>query len=298
MPTVLYCQNLNPIQHSDKNELHQIGSGFWNVRGRFKILAKLVDIETHMSFIQLHSGKFLVIDTIELNDKLRQEINHLTDNGDKIEAVLGTHPFHTLSFPAFYESYPNAAYYGTPRHLRRLTHIPWIGNLHDCDVRKKWEPDVELRFPAGAEFINPQPESSNHFSSVFVYHRASATLHVDDTIIYAEKSNFLLKLFGYKDGTMAFHPSIKNVGLHPTSDAPYLFRDWMRDMLNDWPFENICCAHMGVKKGGAHRDVFTLLVKAERLFGKLSERNRKRNPEGELPTGNHHTMNILEDECG
>ncbi|CAF4418165.1 unnamed protein product [Rotaria magnacalcarata] len=202
-----------------------------------------------MSFIQLHSGKFLVIDTIELNDKLRQEINHLTDNGDKIEAVIGTHPFHTLSFPAFYESYPNAAYYGTPRHLRRLTHIPWIGNLHDCDVRKKWEPDVELRFPAGAEFINPQPESSNHFSSVFVYHRASATLHVDDTIIYAEKSNFLLKLFGYKDG-------------------------------------------------GAHRDVFTLLVKAERLFGKLSERNRKRNPEGELPTGNHHTMNILEDECG
>ncbi|CAF1050324.1 unnamed protein product [Rotaria magnacalcarata] len=261
MPSFVSCQSLNPIQNSDKNELHQIGSGFWNVRGRFKILAKLVDIETHMSFIQLHNGKFLVIDTIELNDKLRQEINHLTDNGDKIEAVIGTHPFHTLSFPAFYESYPNAVYYGTPRHLRRLTHIPWIGNLHDCDVRKKWEPDVELRIPA-------------------------------------DKPNFLLKLFGYKDGTMAFHPSIKNVGLHPTSDAPYLFRDWMRNMLNDWPFENICCAHMGVKKGGAHRDVFTLLVKAEFLFAKLSKRNRKQNPEGELATSNHHTMNILEDECG
>ncbi|CAF1373464.1 unnamed protein product, partial [Rotaria magnacalcarata] len=88
MLTALYCQNLNPIQNSDKNELHQIGSGFLNVRGRFKILAKLVDIETHMSFIQLHNAKFLVIDTIELNDKLRQEINHLTDNGDKIEAVI------------------------------------------------------------------------------------------------------------------------------------------------------------------------------------------------------------------
>ncbi|CAF2103303.1 unnamed protein product [Rotaria magnacalcarata] len=175
MPSFVSCQSLNPIQNSDKNELHQIGSGFWNVRGRFKILAKLVDIETHMSFIQLHNGKFLVIDTIELNDKLRQEINHLTDNGDKIEA---------------------------------------------------------------------------------------------------------------------------NVGLHPTSDAPYLFRDWMRNMLNDWPFENICCVHMGVKKGGAHRDVFTLLVKAEFLFAKLSKRNRKQNPEGELATSNHHTMNILEDECG
>jgi len=85
----------------------------------------------------------------------------------------------------------------------------------------------------GGEFINPQPESSNHFISVFVYHRLSGTLHVNDTIIYADKPSFLLKLFGYKDGSMAFHPSIKTVGLHPTADAPYLFRDWMHNMLND-----------------------------------------------------------------
>lgn len=149
MPTRVLCQNLNPFQNTDKTGFHQIGPGFWNVRGHFKVLAKLVDIETHMSFIQLHNGNFLVIDTIELNDHLRQEINHLTDNGTKIEAVIGTHPFHTLSFPAFYESYPNAAYYGTPRHLRRLTQIPWVGTLNDCDVRKTWEPDVELRIPAG-----------------------------------------------------------------------------------------------------------------------------------------------------
>jgi hypothetical protein len=97
---------------------------------------------------------------------------------------------------------------------------------------------------------------------------------------------------------MAFHPSIKSVGLHPTSDAPYLFRDWMRNMLDDWPFENICCAHMGVKIGGAHADVVTLLDRAEHLFTKLSEKNRKKNPEGDLPTGNYHNMNIIEDECG
>jgi hypothetical protein len=141
--------NLTPIQNVVKNELYKIGAGFWNVRSRFRVLAKLIDIETQMSFIELYNGNFLVIDTVELNDHLRQEINHLTDNGNKIEAVIGTHPFHTLSFPTFYESYPNAAYYGTPRHLRRLTQIPWIGSLDDCSVRKKWEPDVELRIPAG-----------------------------------------------------------------------------------------------------------------------------------------------------
>jgi hypothetical protein len=131
------------------DEFYQVGSNFWNIRGRFKILAKLIDIETHMSFIQLQNGNFLVVDTVELDDRLRQEINHLTDNGNKIEAVIGVHPFHTLSFQNFYESYPNAAYYGTPRHLRRLTKIPWAGRLDDCNVRNKWEPDVQLRIPAG-----------------------------------------------------------------------------------------------------------------------------------------------------
>jgi hypothetical protein len=157
---------------------------------------------------------------------------------------------------------------------------------------------MERFFLSGAEFVNPQPESSNHFSSVFVYHPSSATLHVDDTIIYTDKPGFLLKLFGFKTGSMAFHPSIKSVGLYRTSDAPYVFRDWMRKMLHDWPFENICCSHMGVKIGGAHADVVTLLDRTERLFAKLSEKNLRRNPAGDLPVGNHQDMNIIGDECG
>ena len=288
----------NSISALEKNELYQIGRDFWNVRGHFKILAKLVDIETQMSIIRLPNGRFLVVDTVEMNDQLRQEINHLTNNGEKIEAVLGTHPFHTLAFPAFYQSYPNAHYYGTPRHLRRLTDIPWKGSLDDCHVRKLWEPQVELRIPAGAEFVDPQPESSNHFISVFVFHRPSATLHVDDTIVYAEKPSFLLKLFGFKDGAMAFHPSIKSHGLYPTADAPFLFRDWMRDVLRDWPFDNLCCAHLGVKRGGAHADVQTLLDKAQPLFDKLAEKNRKRNPDGQILASAHPMGNVQGDECG
>ena len=97
---------------------------------------------------------------------------------------------------------------------------------------------------------------------------------------------------------MAFHPSIKTVGLYPTSDAPHAFRDWMRTLLHDWPFENICCAHIGVKIGGAHADVTRLLDRAERLFAKLSKKNRRRNPDGDIPVNNHYNMNAFEDECG
>jgi hypothetical protein len=50
--------------------------------------------------------------------------------------------------------------------------------------------------------------------------------------------------------------------------------------------------------GGAHADVTALLEKAEPLFAKLSEKNRKKNPGGELPPGNHPNMNVSGDECG
>jgi hypothetical protein len=153
-------------------------------------------------------------------------------------------------------------------------------------------------FNTGAEFVNPLPEASNHFVSVFVFHRPSRTLHVDDTIIYGDRPGFLMKLIGFKHGSMAFQPSIKGPGLYPTVEAPYEFRDWMKTMLKDWPFDNICCAHSGVKTGGAHEQVVELVHNAEPLFKKLSEKNRKKNPDKEIPAGNHPNMNVSGDECG
>lgn len=131
-----------------KNELHLIGPCFWNVRSHFKYM-QLIDTETQMSIIQLSNGKFLIIDTVPMDHHLRQKLDYLTDNGNNIEAVIGAHPFHTSSFLAFYEAYPKAAYYGTPRHIRRFAKIPWMGDLNDSHIRKIWEPDVEMRVPAG-----------------------------------------------------------------------------------------------------------------------------------------------------
>jgi hypothetical protein len=69
-------------------------------------------------------------------------------------------------------------------------------------------------------------------------------------------------------------------------------------MLNDWPFDNICCAHSGVKIGGAHEQVVLLVNTAERLFNKLSKKNRKKNRDNESPDGNQPNMNVTGDECG
>jgi len=107
-----------------------------------------------MSVIRLPSEKYLVVDTIPLTEEIRRELDDLTANGSLIEAVLATHPFHTLAFPAFYKAYPNVAYYGTPRHLRNLSDIPWAGDLNECETRNKWAPHVEMRIPAGKRSLS------------------------------------------------------------------------------------------------------------------------------------------------
>jgi len=182
-----------------------------------------------MNFIRLNSGKFLVLDTIALNGTLINEINVLTRNGTLIEAVLGTHPFHTLFFPAFYKQYPNTKYYGTPRHLRVVKGVQWTGSLYDCNNRVLW-PEIRMRIPRGAEFVNPQPEDTNHFSGIHVFHPTSGILHVDDT------ESILFDV-------MTFHPSILTVGLYHIPEGPVAFNGFIKGILNDWKFTVICVAH-------------------------------------------------------
>jgi hypothetical protein len=102
-----------------------------------------------MSLIRLSNDKYLVVDTVPLTDSIKTFIDQTTENGTKIEAVLATHPFHTLAFPPFFQAYPNVPYFGTPRHLRIQPQIPWAGNLNDCATRNKWSPEVEMRIPDG-----------------------------------------------------------------------------------------------------------------------------------------------------
>jgi len=234
-----------------------IGPGFWNVRSSF--ILDGIDIGTHMSLIQLQSGKFVIVDTVEVDDELKSEIDKLTNNGTLMVAVIATHPFHTTYFPAFYQLYPKVPYYGTPRHLRIEPQLPWAGSLYDCDNRQRWLPEIHMRIARGSEFENPQPESSNHFSGIHVFHPASKTIHVDDTVIIDEPF----------DGDMLFHPSITGVGLYHIPESPTAFRDWVQKYINEWDFDNICAAHNGNKLGGAKVQLQTLLGNSQILFEAL-----------------------------
>lgn len=275
--------------------LVEIGPGFWNIRGSYKILVGLIELGTHMSIAQLPNGKFLIIDAIPLTPQIKSEIDQLTENGAKIEAVLTTHPFHTLAIPGLFSNYPNPPYYGCPRHIKRFPEIQWAGDLNDCKVRSKWNPDVDIRVPHGAEFVAPLPEKSNHFCCAFVYHKQSRTVHVDDTIMYCHKPGHLLKFAGFKEGTMMFHPSIKWAGLLPNREAPFAFRDWMKSILADWDFDNLCTAHLGNKVGGAKAQVEDLVQKAEPLFQKLTT---KREDPRYAPHEEAHSHNVDGNECG
>jgi len=233
-----------------------IGPGFWNVRGSFIIDG--IDIGCQMSIVKLSNGKFLIMDTIELDASLKAEFDAFTNNGSQISAVIATHPFHTVYFPAFYLAYPNAMYYGTPRHLRIEPQIKWSGNIYDCQTRTQW-PEVEMRIPLGSEFVAPQPEDSNHFSGVHIYHAASKTVHVDDTVNYEVNT-----------GIMAFHPSLFTVGLYHIGDAPFTFRNWTQKYVRDWDFDNICSAHDGNKLGGAKDELKFVLFLMESTFKDLT----------------------------
>ncbi|KAJ3094853.1 hypothetical protein HDU97_007525 [Phlyctochytrium planicorne] len=253
------------------SRIQEIGPGYFNIRAPFKFLFGLVDIGTQMSLIRLKSGKFLAIDTVELTPSLKDEIDKLTDNGSLIEAVIGTHPYHTLYFPGFYEKYPNTKYYGTPRHLRIFPDIPWAGDVNEESVRKLWEPEVEMRIPDGAEFVNPLPERTNHFSNVFVFHKASRTIHVDDTIMYFKDPGMALRMAGFSDGRMDFHRSITGPGLLPTPDAPQKFQCWVAKLIHDWDFDNISSAHNGCKIGGAKKQLQDTLDGWEERLANLSK---------------------------
>lgn len=180
---------------------------------------------------------YVAIDAAELTKDAKAELDELTANGDKLVASLHTHPFHTMAIPAFHAAYPateKRRYIGCPRHLRKITkdaagaEIKWSASFEDPAVLDSFSPDLEMRIPEGAEFVDPQPPSKNHFSNVFVFHPMSKTLTQDDTVLYFRDSSFVLKAVGKKQNTMEFHNTLTSVGLYKTKEAPLKFMAWFR----------------------------------------------------------------------
>ncbi|PRP82259.1 hypothetical protein PROFUN_06271 [Planoprotostelium fungivorum] len=261
-----------------------VGPHFWNIRTDYKVMLVL-NVGTQMSLIRLESGRFLIIDAAPLTNDLLAEINTLTSNGTLIDAILHTHPFHSDYIEELSKHYPNAALYGAPRHLKKFPSLQWTGRIDDPTVLNKWAPEVEMRIPAGSEFV--EPAESNHFNSVWVFHRQSRTLHVDDTIMYLSDPPILAKLL-VKAG-MSFHPTLKHGGLHETKEAPLQFRDFVKGVIADWDFDNLCAAHSQSKIGGAKNELIELLAESESVFLELSEKYAKKET-------SHHPWQVEVDE--
>jgi hypothetical protein len=222
-----------------------VADGFWNIRGSFKI-AGLIDIGTQASLVRRAGGGFVMLDSYTLADGLAEQVDELTGGPGNVEAVLNLHPFHTVHVRAIHERYPQARHYGTARHLARFPDLAWEQErCEDETMHALFRGDLEFSVPRGVDFISDNEHL--HFSSVLAQHRASRTIHVDDTIMYV-RLPWIARLIGIPDAT-AFHPTLARV-LERRAGAAQDFREWANALADRWSdAENLCAAHTSALLG-------------------------------------------------
>merc|ERR1712238_347459 len=121
---------------------------------------------------------------------------------------------------------------------------------------------------------DPQPPKANHFSNVFVFHRASKCVHNDDTFMFVEDLKRFGKLVGgllwlerFKKNTLILHPSYKKALVDPAA-----FVSWIKCLLDKWDFEHLCTAHNGNCFGVAKQQIRELMEKKDKELTTLAVR--------------------------
>jgi hypothetical protein len=232
-----------------KHRIIQVADDFWNIRGSFKI-GGVVDVGTHVSLVRRGSGKFVFLDAYTLDDSVAHEVRELTNGGADIEAILNLHPFHTIHVRSMHEGFRNAKLYGTARHVSRFPELPWQPQLTESDeLQAMFGGDFDFSVPRGVDFISSN--ENVHFSSVLALHRASQTIHVDDTLMYVTLPK-VARLFGHAD-LLSFHPTLaKALEKRPRASAD--FRHWAEDLAARWrDARNLCAAHTAALTADGNR---------------------------------------------
>lgn len=226
--------------------LTEIGAGFWRVSGDFK-LGGIVNLGTQASLVRLADGNFVFLDSYTLPDAVKTEVDILTDNGRKLTAILNLHPFHTLHCEWMHRAYPDAALYGTARHHRKLPDLPWQDQKCESGVLEEaFGNDFAFSIPRGVPLVCE--DEAVHFSSILALHRASGTIHVDDTLVYLDKG-FPLSLLPVI-GRVAFHPTLDKA-LEPRPGSADEFREWAIALGIEWAdAKRIAAAHNAVRELG------------------------------------------------
>jgi hypothetical protein len=237
----------------------ELSPDLWNIRGSFRV-AKLVDIGTQCTLLRRASGSFLFLDAYTLTGEVLDRVMALTDDGQRVEAVLHLHPFHTIHVKRMAAMFPEARQYGTRRHVAKAPELSWAPeHTEDASLHVLFADDLQFTVPRGVDFV---PANENlHFASVLAKHPASGVLHVDDTLMYNK-----LPLVG----GLSFHPTLKQV-LQPRAGAAADFRGWCEELVAFCEdVTQVCPAHIHLppraEPGAVANDVRALVAKAEKVL--------------------------------
>jgi hypothetical protein len=262
------------VKSSDlPSDVIEVGPGFWNIRGSFKVFG-VVQIGTHSSLVRRSNGSYVVLDACGLSDDIRTWLERQTEGGERLEALVNLHPFHTLHVKTFAGSFPKAKLYGTKRHIERLRDLPWQPVCtEDAELRQELGEDLEFSVPRGVELVPADPNL--HFGSVLAFHRATKTLHVDDTLTYL-RMPWPVRVF--KRDSLSFHPTLAKV-LEQRPGAVADFRRWASELVERTKgVDNLCAAHMG-NLLARHNEGASISERVQRALeaieGKLSAHERK-----------------------
>ena len=217
----------------------RVADDFLNIRGSFKV-GGLLEIGTQCSLVRRANGRFVFLDSYTLSGAVQREVDALTSGGKDVEAILNLHPFHTVHVRAMHQRFPSAELYGTARHLSRFPDLPWQKTrTEQTHLHNLFEEDFEFSVPRGVDFISAN--ENVHFSSVLVLHRASRTIHVDDTLMYV-RLPLPVRMVGFRD-ILLFHPTLRQA-LERRNGAGQDFRAWAEELAERWRVaENLCAAH-------------------------------------------------------
>jgi len=221
------------------DEIKDLGAGFWNIRGSFKV-GGVLDVGAQCSLIKLASGKFIFLDSYELKDDVRDTVMKLTNDGQDVEAVLNVHPFHTVHCEQMAKDFPQATFYGSRRHPEQTPNVDWSDDLVESEAVAKRYPELEFSMPKGIYYI--APDDSVHAGSLLVYHPASKSLHVDDTFMTPP-----IKLLDAVLPEVLLQPDTKKA-LKDEPDAAKQYCDWATQLAQDWDVRNFCAAHTHLVK--------------------------------------------------
>jgi hypothetical protein len=234
-----------------------VADGFWNIRGSYKVRG-LLEIGTQASLVRRKTGKYLLLDACGLSEPVAAWLDAQTESGAALEAVLHLHPFHTMAVQALHERYPKAKQYGTERHASRFPELPWQPESTErADLHEALADEFRFSVPRGVAFVPDNPNL--HFASVLALHRASKTLHVDDTLV-------CLKLpppvSWFKRELFTLHPTLDKV-LEPRAGAASDFREWTKELIElAREAQQLCLAHARVLKNDSGDEPIAARVEA------------------------------------